>query len=222
MTHMITTTVPASPLKPYGVTLLIATLLHVAIFLQFQPQWKPFSFALPSQPGHSLQLDLQVNQQVEASDHRKRTRPERNQLHQTKPVIADHTPESETLAKQTEAELVSIEEDVIATETSQQRIIPVVAEQVYHKRYIAELLAHIERHKYYPRSARRRGITGDVSINLRVESDGSVSHLETDANYRVLSSAARESIEAAIPMPHPVDNIQYPVNLSFNMHYTLQ
>ncbi|PJC70905.1 MAG: hypothetical protein CO017_02910, partial [Zetaproteobacteria bacterium CG_4_8_14_3_um_filter_59_5] len=42
------------------------------------------------------------------------------------------------------------------------------------ERYLSDVMAHIEEHKWYPGIARRKGIEGDVRVRFVLQSDGSV------------------------------------------------
>lgn len=88
-------------------------------------------------------------------------------------------------------------------------------------RYIHQLLAHIERHKYYPTSARRRGMAGAVTIELSVDYLGNINKLDTHSEYSVLSNAARQTILASAPLPGFNNSYESPMHLTFNIKYEL-
>jgi len=88
--------------------------------------------------------------------------------------------------------------------------------------YLAELLAHIEANKFYPRSARRRRLEGDVEVAFRLLDDGRVQELDLDSGPALLRSAARRTLERAAPMPQPPQGIGAPLPVRFVMRYRLR
>jgi|GEM_PF-2299536 len=74
---------------------------------------------------------------------------------------------------------------------------------------------HLERFKFYPEDARRRGIGGDVDIGFRLTRGGSVTQVKIDASsgYALLDRAAKAIVVRAVPFP--VDKGRYRVRLRF-------
>ena len=74
---------------------------------------------------------------------------------------------------------------------------------------------HLERFKFYPESARRRGIGGDVDIGFRLTDGGHVAQVKIDASsgYALLDRAAKAIVARAVPFP--VDRGRYRVRLRF-------
>jgi protein TonB len=69
--------------------------------------------------------------------------------------------------------------------------------------YLAEVRAAIERHKYYPSSAQRVGVTGQVVLQFVILPDGRVSDpriLERNG-HGALGSAALDALRRASPLP---------------------
>ena len=90
--------------------------------------------------------------------------------------------------------------------------------------YFSQLISHIERFKFYPNSARRRGIEGRVSICFDLNSDGSISDLIVESKYRILKQAAEEAIISALPMPIPLPahGVSVGRKVDFNMLYAMK
>jgi protein TonB len=84
-----------------------------------------------------------------------------------------------------------------------------------HIAIIQELLAE---NLYYPRSARRRGIIGDVKIKFELLPDSSVQNIEVlESSHEILSRAAIKTIqelESKFPQPNEKLSITLPVNFS--------
>lgn len=89
-------------------------------------------------------------------------------------------------------------------------------------KYLAKVMAHIERHKYYPPTARRRGIQGDVHIRFVLLADGSTQQVMVDGASSVLQKAAKKAVIRAIPMPRPPTGIHCPMHCEFAMRYALK
>ena len=69
--------------------------------------------------------------------------------------------------------------------------------------YAAVLLAWLERHKEYPRPARRRGQEGVVLLYVLIDREGRVlqSRIEESSGYLLLDNAALDMLERAAPVP---------------------
>jgi protein TonB len=79
---------------------------------------------------------------------------------------------------------------VVATE-------PAVSLGRLRESYKAALLAAIERHKFYPARARRRGLEGQVLVRFRINADGQVEaiSLAESCGSGLLDRAALRTIE---------------------------
>jgi len=89
------------------------------------------------------------------------------------------------------------------------------------QRYMADVMAHIERYKRYPKTARRRGITGELTVAFTLLADGSVQGLIVRDGPSVLINAARESVELAAPLPPPPAVVDCPMKCRFRMKFSL-
>ncbi len=89
-------------------------------------------------------------------------------------------------------------------------------------KYLAKVMAHIERHKYYPPTARRRGIQGDVHIRFLLLADGTTRQVMVEGASSVLQKAAKKAVIRAIPMPKPPTGIHCPMHCEFAMRYALK
>ncbi len=114
----------------------------------------------------------------------------------SKPVAADPTPTT------TQATMRSDPADRIRT-------------------YRSIISAEIERHKNYPRTARKNGIRGTVQIRFRINRDGSVDGLQVSGGHRILRIAARKAVRRAAPLPPPPPGASIPFAVSFGMEFTL-
>ena len=88
--------------------------------------------------------------------------------------------------------------------------------------YFSLLQARIESCKYYPRSARKQGIEGNVDISFRLLKGGEVRDISTSGAHRLLNHAASQAIKKSLPFPAPPDSIVLPKTIHFSMHYDLK
>jgi len=88
--------------------------------------------------------------------------------------------------------------------------------------YMQRLLAHIENRKYYPRSARRRGIEGSVLVSFELLADGSIKLLHVTGAQSVLQKATRQAVQSSIPLPLPPSELNVPKKIEFSIQYLLQ
>jgi len=87
--------------------------------------------------------------------------------------------------------------------------------------YLARLLAHIDSHKFYPRSARQRGEKGEVRVSFYLLSDGAIRDLQITGGSKALRLAARQAIQNALALPVPPDSLELQAPVSFGMVYRL-
>lgn len=90
------------------------------------------------------------------------------------------------------------------------------------QRYFSTLLTHIEGHKYYPRSARNRGIEGSIQISFRLLANGSISGLIASGGSLILRRAAKNSVTDALPLPLCPPEIACPMQVSYAMQFKLR
>lgn len=90
------------------------------------------------------------------------------------------------------------------------------------KAYIQQLLAHIENRKFYPRSARSRGIEGDIQVSFELLADGAVRKLSVGGGHSVLLRATKQAVQNSIPLPLPPAEMSVPRKIEFTIQYMLQ
>ena len=88
--------------------------------------------------------------------------------------------------------------------------------------YLLRLVRHIEKFKFYPGAARRRGVEGYVSIRFVISQQGEVLSLELSSPQRILKQAAQEAIHSAVPLPLPDEAGLVNQQIQFKMHYALR
>ena len=88
--------------------------------------------------------------------------------------------------------------------------------------YLARLLAHIDSHKFYPRSARRRGVKGEVSVSFYLLRDGTIRDLQVTGGSKLLRQAARQAVHNALSLPQPPEKMGLQEPIRFGMVYRLE
>jgi protein TonB len=86
------------------------------------------------------------------------------------------------------------------------------------------LLAHLEKHKRYPRSAQRRNVQGTAFLHFAMDRNGKVLRyaLVTSSGSEVLDEEVLEMIERAQPLPAlppemPGAAAEYTVPINFDL-----
>jgi protein TonB len=97
---------------------------------------------------------------------------------------------------------------------------PALIEQA-RQEYLRRLMAHIESHKSYPRAARRRRLEGDVRVTFSLQGGGRVAALQAEGGHRLLTGAASEAVERAVPLPPPPESLSLPWEVAFTMRFSL-
>ena len=87
--------------------------------------------------------------------------------------------------------------------------------------YLLRLLAHIDNHKFYPRTARRRGMEGEIQVAFYLHTDGSISDLQITGGSKVLRNAAKQAVQRALSLPPPPESMPLQEQISFGMLYRL-
>ncbi len=88
--------------------------------------------------------------------------------------------------------------------------------------YLSKLLSHIESFKYYPQSARRRGLYGEVNVSFELLGTGHITDLVISGGPLLLQRASEQAVHQAVPMPTPPVEVPTPMQMSFVMQYQLR
>ncbi|MCW8917710.1 MAG: TonB family protein [Gammaproteobacteria bacterium] len=87
--------------------------------------------------------------------------------------------------------------------------------------YLRRMMGHIESHKFYPMTARRRGLQAKVKISFELLAGGGIRDLRVTEGHKLLRSAAEEALARALPLPRPPEALATPYAVSFYMAYEL-
>jgi protein TonB len=119
----------------------------------------------------------------------------------------------------------------IAAVIPEQAVASKVAEQIQRgqadvsapirKHYLNNLLTYIEGHKYYPQSARKRGINGSIDVSFELLNNGEINGLKASGGPMVLRKAAEQAVANALPFPVPPAEVNCPLQVSYDMQFQL-
>lgn len=91
--------------------------------------------------------------------------------------------------------------------------------------FTAHVVAAINKHRYYPTAARRRGIEGKSTISFRMNRDGHVSHivLTKSTGHRILDKAAQKTVHAidgSLKLPDEIKDpwLDFSVPIAFTLY----
>lgn len=90
------------------------------------------------------------------------------------------------------------------------------------QRYLTEVMDIIEKNKYYPRSARRRGMEGVVRVSFTILSEGNIKSLKVHEGHGILRKAAEEAVKKSLPLPEPSNTVFCPLEIDFAMEFALR
>lgn len=213
----------------YYTAILLSLLLHALLFVSFGGQATGITES--SQP-QTIRLSL-LAPPPEPVEHPKAT-PE------PEPKKPDIKPEPKPLPKVVEQPLQELApeplRDVVQTvvpkpEVKPQQLTIAPSLQVQpdeglirreRERYLARVLSHVEKYKWYPGLARRRGIEGDVTVSFTMHHDGSVHDLVIENGPPLLMDAARRTVEKALPVPKPPAAVDCPLECKFRLSFHLK
>ncbi|MFT7860158.1 MAG: TonB family protein [Sulfurimonas sp.] len=131
--------------------------------------------------------------------------------------------------KEVVQEVVRHEEPVQKEERQEeeQQLQQQVQEQLLAKRkelehFTEHLIKMINQNKRYPRSARRRGIEGDVDVKFVVLADGGVSGIEVVEGKSIFHRATRAAIEDSFPIETKSSLLDFPHEFQIKLVYVLK
>lgn len=87
--------------------------------------------------------------------------------------------------------------------------------------FLAKVRDRINRHKSYPRIAKRRGIQGSVRVDFTILPNGHVSAIEVKGP-RAFHSSAKRAVEKAFPVSVKNIPMKLPEKVSITLHYKLR
>ena len=89
------------------------------------------------------------------------------------------------------------------------------------KQFLANIRATIDKHKSYPRIARKRGMQGTVTVKFTILSNGKVGNISLDGP-RVFHNSARNAVKSAFPVNAKNAPISLPTSISIKLRYQIR
>lgn len=86
--------------------------------------------------------------------------------------------------------------------------------------FLAKVRDRINKHKSYPRIAKRRGMQGRVKVDFTIRADGYVSGIMV-SGPKAFHTSAKAAVKKAFPVSVKNVPISLPKKVSITLHYTL-
>ncbi len=202
----------------------ISLLIHIAFFIQFSGVKHEHDKEMPV--SHSINIILNKEVPDQAPQDQEEIKPVKRETTapaKTKPVIND----KEKLIEE------KIEEVAKEKPIERKQFIPsqpnnLPSDQALldneKKQYLELIAAHLDKHKFYPRSARRRHIGGDVKVSFDLMKDGNILNLKVFSGHSVLQEATLESVNSALPMPQRPESLMTlnTIKIEYTMQYAIK
>lgn len=214
--------------KLISLMLVISVVLHSLLFLHLgdssqQPAEKATSHSLSISlsritPERPPELEQQKPQQkTRAKSAQSRLVPVKQTARPTETQISEKTQQFIEQAQQTQQA-----QNLRQTAQNSQKSVALDAAMLSRARdeYMRVLAAHIDKHKFYPRSARRRYIEGQVRVSFDLLNNGQILNLHTFSGQPILQKATLDSIRSALPMP-PIPESLLALN-TMKIEYSMQ
>ncbi len=87
--------------------------------------------------------------------------------------------------------------------------------------FLANIRAKINKHKSYPRIAKKRGMQGTVKVEFTILSNGNVGNISV-SGPKVFHSSARNAVESAFPVNVKNAPISLPKSINITLRYQLR
>ena len=90
--------------------------------------------------------------------------------------------------------------------------------------YLARVRQRIQESLRYPPTARRRGVTGTVQLDISIGVDGAIAavSVDTSSSHEILDRAAVEAARSAPRVPFPRDVRAAPLRVRLPVRFELQ
>ena len=129
----------------------------------------------------------------------------------------------EIVEPEVEPEIVYVEEveeeltEAVPVEPQEEQEVP--QEERYMDEHIREIVRLLSENLYYPRSARKRGVVGEVIVKFCLAKDATVSSIEViSSESKILSRAAKKTIEdLSGEFPKPPEELVLHVPIKYEL-----
>lgn len=93
--------------------------------------------------------------------------------------------------------------------------------KAFKQKYLSKLLTIIEGNKYYPLTARRRSIEGNILVSFMLKEDGYINGMDASGGPLLLRRAAKKAVTKSLPLPTTPADIDYPMHVTYAMQFKL-
>lgn len=197
----------------------VSLLLHLIFFLQLSANANSSQAQAP-QLSTRVSLNLMPPpQQPPQLVQPEQPKPKPKPRPKTEPKTKEKPPEK---VEEIKHEPEVVQEQAVATKVSEQIQRETGKNNApIKKEYLKNLLTHIEGHKYYPSSARRRGMEANIEVSFQLLSNGNLRDLNTSGGPLILRKAAEQAITKALPFKVPPSEVNCPIYVSYVMQFEL-
>jgi len=88
-------------------------------------------------------------------------------------------------------------------------------------KFLAQIRANINKHKSYPRIAKRRGMQGAVKVKFTILRSGKVGHISVDGP-KVFRNSARDAVKSAFPINVKKSPLSLPMSVNITLRYQIR
>ena len=217
----------------FPLALLASLAMHGGLFLSMPGSHSSAAAAAPKQAPKITRVVFRQVVKQQPDEPSKEIKPvEKRKLKETLPTLAKKKlkPQFIEVKKKpttAQAEIIPQAVEIAATKAAKiPDVIPrdLMADIRFEKekqRYMNTLLAHIESHKFYPRSARKRGIQGHVNVSFSLSPSGNISTINVKGGSTILQRAACNAVNASLPLPKPPESLEEALPVTYRMAFLL-
>ena len=234
-------------MKQHSKSLLFSILIHSLLFITVIYLYKTVSTKVISAHNEKICIRLNcITHKPKEQTIKKQTEKKVIKQEKKKKIIKEKIKQKKKIEPKTEPKIEKIAEEVtqeqkpkmkqtsevkevqeVTTKRETQEIPkkeessqPAVAQDMYINKNIDKISQLIKDNLYYPRSARKRGIQGEVVVKFTLLKDATISSIEiTKSNHKILARAAKKTIERLSgKFPKPNTYLILTVPISYTLH----
>jgi len=194
------------------ITILLSVLIHVSIFIKFTDTVMGSKSQAPEYDT-KISLNFLPAPKTPVQQIVKEVTP-------PKPILKEKPARKTVKPRKVVQSLV--QEKAVASTVSKDIQRQIVKNSSFVKqRYLSRILTIIEGNKYYPLTARRRGIEGNIHVSFMLLEDGYINGLDASGGPLLLRRAAKKAVTKSLPLPTTPNKIEYPMHVSYAMQFQL-
>jgi len=120
---------------------------------------------------------------------------------------------------ETDREELLVKTELTKQDTKQQEQVKESPQEAYMNEHLAKIVKLLQENLYYPRSARKRGIEGEVVVKFKLLKNAEVNSIKIiSSEHKILSRGAMQTIEAlSKKFPKPNENLELSVPINYSL-----